>query len=483
MRKNIFGVMGEMASKLRTSFFVNFSMSSYNLDTTKVDYSLTKSLYYNTADKYKLGSAFIKPIVDVIVGFCGLPTVVSVDENAQAYLNDYLEENSSKFTTAMKNFLRDGDVYMRFYNIRESDKVLYPEQATHIRSYLIPPGWVTTVKDKDDIEKYIINTPVKYYDENKNLVEYNIVETITPATISKHYVGNVPPGKVDEEKANQWGFIPIVHFKNSDEPDEVNGRSEIENVEPYIRAYHDVLLQAIQSNKLHSTPKIKLRLTDAKAFLKKNFTAEQLANAEKGDGLKFDKDLYLLDTDEDIDFVEIKSATGDAKPLLKLLFFCIVDASETPEFAFGTAVSSSKASVGEQLIPLEKKINMKRSLLETYFRKVFRILLAIRGKTDTKLLSVKDYRVKFVWDDVSPKNEESTANVLKTVVDALSEAVDAQIISVESAVDYLSELVPNMSKFNEEEGEKSKIIDGQSFREAVQRGLADILKEKQAQEK
>ncbi len=487
--KNYFRVVGEMLSSLRNtvSSVSLFGASTYQLDTSKVDYEKTKGLYYNTEKDYKLGAAFAKPVIDIMVGFCGLPAVTSVDENAQAFLNDYIEENGSRFTSIIKNFFRDGDVYVRMYNLKEEDEALYPEKYASIKNYLIAPAWVTTVKDKDDVEEYIIKTPIKYQDEEGKTIDYTVIETITPTTIKKMYKGtNIPAGKVDEEYSNEWGFIPIVHFKNSEEADEVNGRSELENIEPFMRAYHDILLQSMQANKLHSVPKIKLKLENIAGFLKRNFTETELAAAKNGGHLKFQKDIYLLNTDEDMGFVEVKSATGDSKALLKLLFYCIVDASQTPEFAFGTAVSSSKASVGEQLVPLERKINMKRKTLEVYFQQMFRILLAMSKKTNTDVAGVKDYRVKFIWDDVSPKNEESTATVLKTVVDALVNAVDANIISLEAAIDYLSEFVPSMQKFqakDEGSGEKQRILDGQAFLASADRNVADLVKEKANVEK
>ncbi len=46
--------------------------------------------------------------------------------------------------------------------------------------------------------------------------------------------------------------------------------------------------------------------------------------------------------------------------LLEYLFFCIVQASETPEFVFGTAVNSSRASVSEQMPIVAMKAERKR---------------------------------------------------------------------------------------------------------------------------
>jgi hypothetical protein len=99
---------------------------------------------------------------------------------------------------------------------------------------------------------------------------------------------------------NPWGFVPVVHFRNEAEEEQLFGASDLEPVEPFMKAHHDTMIFAVQ---------------------------------------------------------------GITAPL-ELILYCIVDVSETPEFAFGTAVQSSKASVSEQMVPLARKIRRKRGQFE-----------------------------------------------------------------------------------------------------------------------
>src|SRR5699024_1893409 len=125
-------------------------------------------------------------------------------------------------------------------------------------------------------------------------------------------------------------FIPIVHFKNAADEFEKYGRSEIEIIEPFIKSYHDVMLHAMQGSKMHSTPRLKLKLKDISGFLRNNMGIDDVPKfIKEGGQLSLDgNEMVILSEDDEAEFIEARSSTGDAKELLKLLFFCIVDASE-----------------------------------------------------------------------------------------------------------------------------------------------------------
>lgn len=77
-------ITGEI-SKLRTAV-TGWSIRTgrlgggYKLNSSRVDYTLARQLYDNTADNYKLGGAFAKPVVNTTVAFMGVPRFRSEDE-------------------------------------------------------------------------------------------------------------------------------------------------------------------------------------------------------------------------------------------------------------------------------------------------------------------------------------------------------------------------------------------------------------------
>ena len=105
------------------------------------------------------------------------------------------------------------------------------------------------------------------------------------------------------------------------------GQSDIEPIEPYVKAYHDVMLHALKGSKMHSTPKLKLTLKDVPRFLKNNFGVEDPVEfAKEGGTINLDGHEILFFTEgENAEFIEVKSATGDAKGLLKLLFYWVIN--------------------------------------------------------------------------------------------------------------------------------------------------------------
>ena len=61
------------------------------------------------------------------------------------------------------------------------------------------------------------------------------------------------------------------------------------------------------------------------------------------------REIFIFETDEKAESIEPSNPTGAAKDLLKLTFYNVVDASETPEFVFGVHTPSSLSSVQEQM--------------------------------------------------------------------------------------------------------------------------------------
>ena len=69
------------------------STGTYKLDSSRVDYSLARELYQNKNQSYKLGAAFIKPIINSTVGFMGVPHFQIEDEEANATLEEFALDN------------------------------------------------------------------------------------------------------------------------------------------------------------------------------------------------------------------------------------------------------------------------------------------------------------------------------------------------------------------------------------------------------
>lgn len=371
----------------------------YSLNSSKVNYEVARQLYNNTKDDYKLGSSFVKPIINSTVGFMGVPHFITEDENAQPILDDFILDNTSKMLRTHSNALKLGDCYI----------------------------WITREEKENPL-----------------------------------YPGDIPEGMEPGEIQNPWGFVPIVHFKN--EPDETMkfGQSDIEPIEPLLKAYHDVMMHALKGSKMHSTPKLKIKLKDVAGFLRNNFGVEDPVKFAK-DGGKVNLDgheILFLTEGEDASFVEVNSATGDAQILLKLLFYCIVDVSETPEFIFGVHTPSALASVKEQMPIMVNKIRRKREQFTEQWQTLARMILIMSAKSVGA--NFTSYSVTLGWDEVNSKDDKELAETLEKVCNSLDKALSGNFISEEAAVNFLSKYIDTMSDYISDDpeivGEREKII-------------------------
>lgn len=431
---------GEISVLRALGFAVSEFYTPYTLDSSRVDYALARALYRNTDDRYKLGAGFARPVINTTAGFMGVPHFVHVDPEADNTLERVFSRWSGKIYRVHRNALRDGDAFARI--IRVGPKFGQGEGDFELR--LIPPEWVTPIVDPitGGYQKVIIRYPGVITDDRGNVVQrYTVTETITPnqRTIEADSRAPAEVRAQNKTEVNPWGFIPIVHYRNEAEETELYGASDLEPLEPFLKAYHDVMLFAVQGSKLFSRPKAKFLLKNVREFLRNNFSEEEIKSGK----LRFqDKEIFLLQDGDDAAFITADSGLSGITTLLKFLFFCIVDVSETPEFAFGTAVSSSKASVSEQMVPLARKIRRKRGQFEEAHMELAGMVLAMWAKLEGRRLDT--YHVDIGWDEISPKDDAEVAQTIKTLVEGLAQAVESGLMSLDAAADFLREFVPSM---------------------------------------
>lgn len=468
--------VGEI-SKLRDNvygFFGGTIHSQYKLNSSRVNYELAKKLYRNTHDGYKLGAGFAQPIVNTKTSFMGVPSFVSQEKDAQEVLDTFIKNNKEKVSRTHLGSLRDGDAFVWVTREDNRNRSLYPEQNTRLVYNIIPPEQV-----KDIVLDPLTNDPVEYVlesvhewkDDNGNQKRATVTQRIGIGYIKIEIEGDTPPSVEVGEHPTPWDFIPIVHFKNEADETDKFGRSEIEAIEPFLKAYHDVMLHAMQGSKMHSTPRLKLTLKDVKGFLKNNFgITDPVKFAKDGGTINLDgHEILLMTEDENAEFIEVKSATGDAKVLLKLIFFCIVDTSETPEFVFGVHTPASQASVKEQMPVLIRNIERKRTGFADDWQRLARIVLAMTSQAEN--IQYSTYETDVLWDKIDPRSGEEIANELKVTIEGLVLALTNNLVSHEAAVTYLSELIETMSVYESDdadiESEKERIFQSRLERDRM----------------
>lgn len=440
--------------------------SAYKLDSSRVDYAKARALYDNTEEKYKLGAGFCKPVINTTVGFMGVPRFKSEDAIAQEILDDFFSSNTSRMMEVHRNALRDGDWFVWITREENDEQVLYPERKVRLVFNMLPPEQVLhIIRDPltNRVREYIIQAAYDWLDESDNSKRAVVMQRISGTKRLIRISGDIPPGlQAYMEEDNPWGFIPIVHFKNEGDATKEFGQSDIEPIEPFIKAYHDVMLHALQGSKMHSTPRLKFKLKDLAAFLRNNFgIADPYAFASQGGTISLDgHEFFLFSDEEDAEFIEVKSAIGDATELLKFLFYCTVDTSETPEFAFGVHTPSSLSSVKEQMPVLVRKTARKREQFTESWQLLARIVLAMTALAGDKKAGT--YATVLEWDEVDPRDEKEVAEILDKVTTALKTALEGEFISIDAAVEFLKQYISTMNDYISDDpeipGERERIM-------------------------
>jgi len=403
----------------------------------------------------------------------GVPRFHCEDEDAQDVLNEHIKRWVSRMQRTHQLELRDGDCFVMLANL-ENDDPLYPDEKNRVDFIIIPPEQIADI-EVDPITRraiaYTIQARAKWEQGRR---EYQVTQKIMADRIAVNVEGDAPEGLISEIRPNSWGFIPIVHFKNEPEEAELYGTSELEAVEPYLKAYHDVMLHAMQGSKMHSTPRLKLQLRDVQSFLQNNFP-DALKAVQRGEQANIDlkgHELLIFTDEEDASFIEARSSIGDAEALLKLLFYCIVDVSEVPEFAFGVHTPSSHASVKEQMPLLIRRVARKREMVTENWQVLARMLLVMQSKTTGKKFD--SYEVGITWDAVIERDEKEYADTINTLVGALNTALMGGFISLDAAVDLLQQYIDTMQEYATDDpelpGERERIIRSWIMRRRLEDG-------------
>jgi hypothetical protein len=428
--------------------------SPYRLDSSEVDWNLARKLYYNRDANYKLGAGFARPAINVPVGFMGVPALKAetLGGPEQEWLDRSMKDWAKQAMKAHMMCLRDGEVLMRFIPRNRSAayaKLFGPEDKDLDISLIPTEAFEILSKDEDldSIEAVKIKHVFIWPESNGSTREVALFETITADEIILKYENDEKP---ERRMANPLGFVAAVHLENEDETGQLHASSELEPVEPYLRFYNDVMLHAGSASQLHSTAKLVLRTRNVTRFINNNFSDTEITEGrlrfKNKDVLFFesgDPDLIASGSSiysEGADIIQAKAPLGDTTTLLEFIFLNIVDVTEVPEWAFGGAISSSKASVGEQGSPLVHKVKRKRIMVEPAW--------ALAGRIMLKTVLNKVERVTVDWDELALRDLKTEGEAFRNFAEALIALNDGQMVSKHTVDEVLSKIVPDILPYD-----------------------------------
>ncbi|MCK5607660.1 hypothetical protein KAR91_37595 [Candidatus Pacearchaeota archaeon] len=418
-------------------------LETYNLNSAQVvDAAKARAIYNNTDNEYKLAGGMARVIINSDAAFIGMPIFKSTDKNTNDFFEKINKTKAGFYTASHTAALKEADVYIW---------VQWDPKENNVR-------WVSIPQDKlkdiiynpvtSDILKYVFEWQIDYKDGNSKDVSMKVRIEVTAEAIVYDYSGTVPDYIEKDSNGkfiitNILGVIPIVQLSNEKGLSEVKGHSEITAIEPYRKAYHDVLMMAMQAQKNNSAPKLKLKVADADAFVSNNWGADAVKLRRDGKvtySVK-DLDLVVLEGSDDAEYMTLSSTTGSAEPLLKILFTLIVETSETIEVVFGANLGTSLASVESQLPVYVEKIKRKRTQYQEAWEEVINISLQLYSYVTFKNYST-DYTT--TWTVVDFESAKAKAEILKNKMVAYKTAIDSHIMSFEEVHGEMKEVIPSI---------------------------------------
>jgi hypothetical protein len=427
-------------------------------ENTVINYDQARSLYSNMGDT-TLAGYFSKPIVDLQVDFIGHPIASTDDENNDDFLNACLHDHwVESLRQLFRNAIRDSHSYVRvqqdailgnpLLTVDESDacrlEVLQPERVI---------VWEVNQLNSQVLERAIIKHDVEFEEAPADfpngvpprMKKHVVWEIITPEKY-EYYDTTDRKMLTEWNITNTWGFVPIVEVFNEFDSVLNCGQSDLEQVYPLIKAFHDVIHQGLQAHKYHSIPKVKLKLQDVQPFIKNNFpdAIDENGSIKAGTTISWKgKEILFLQAEEDAEFLEARSVLGETKVLADFMVDLICIASSTPRWAFmDVEAGSANQANNAQTLPWAKKIMRKRHAFEEPIQTLLKMVQKINGTSPIK--------PKLTWEIIRIEDQAAYNQALQMLIMGLEVAAQRQIISDSTYRELLRQFIPNMKAPSQE---------------------------------
>lgn len=456
--------IGEQASSLLRNIpgFSRFWNRSVALPTEQVDFNLARELYKNSNQDYSLGAGFCRPIIDSAVEFIGLPRATSDNPTRDDFLNECIHTYwADAIQQMVRDCTRDSKVVVRMSLPNYLSNPLFAaEEIGRARMEVLPPERVRVYYNPvqgDQVDMAIIEYAIPMLDEEPDLIQpwndptetiHSIFEVITPDRYD--YWDQTASEWIEEwGHQNDFRFVPVIEGYNEWDAASQRGQSDLEAVFPFIKAFHDVMVQSLQAHAYHSIPKVKFKINEISTFLRNNFPDSFGEDGQFSGSVNWQgKEILFLQggtEGEDASFLEAQSILGDSKTLLEFIFDCICISSETPGWAFMRESSGQIQSKPADALRFVKRIGRKRKTFEGILDLVCRMALVIDGQ--------RPARVKFAWETVRPEDEAAKQQALQQMVMALEVAAQRKIISDDTYRAAMRVFLPFMKNPNQEEAD------------------------------
>lgn len=348
-------------------------------DIGRVGYGFWDRARHGKAAGLEISGLLLKPLESKIASYVlgEAPTFKLENKDAEISLNTWMADQHTDILETYQHALGLAD----FYIIFNGDGTITPKS----------PDIATQIVDPTDYSKIIgwTFTEVIPHPESLSTMRiedsYTALERVRVVTVNGKTATTVYP--------NPLKRIPVVHVANNPSANEVFGRPEGEALVTLLHKYGDVMDAAIKGNirQGRPTPVIE-KMGDAQQV--ENFWTlmGKRQNQTDDDGttheyteVNFDADLLVtLWGDAVFNWKSPSGFIGETEKLLGLLFYLLVEHTEVPEYVYGNAIASSKASAEAQADPFHRFIQKKRGQAAGWLTQLAALRVAYQGLIDSR---------------------------------------------------------------------------------------------------
>lgn len=356
--------IGEMIGRVAYSTRVWMYGPTLSADFTRTDYAYWDKLHRGKLPTLRLGGLFAKPMVEHVRSWAlggGFKADTGHAKTNEA-LAEMVTQQMRTILRTVKTMLELGDAYL----IVNADGTL-----TEVNPDLVD----------------VITDPLDY----RRVLGYKITTTLEKATVTDEY----SPGKRvvtvkmnGEEHVRRFAYrflgdrMPVIHFAHEKGVNEIFGHPMVEALLSAFLEYDDVLDKSLKGVKAMGTPfpvmekvaNVEKALEDLGA---RNTTFED-ANGDTQTAKTVDfEELSIIITEGEFNLKGPAPFTDDSWRVLKNLFLLFLQHGNIPEWVWGGAIASSKASVEAQMPAFSKFIEAIQEALADPLGALCEIWLAV----------------------------------------------------------------------------------------------------------
>jgi hypothetical protein len=378
-------------------------------DWSRRDYAFWDKARHCEARGLELSGLFLKPLASKTAAWVQgtVPRWTVADSpRGQEALSDWWADNHALILRAYEDAVGLADSFI----------VVNADDGFSVT--ILPPNVVTPIVDEQDFSRLIGWKVTEVHPHpSKPGVTMTITDEYTAVErVRTRYRNGV---RLDEERyPNLIGLVPVIHVANNQSADSMFGEPEGAALLPLLQRYGTTLEAALSGN-IHQgrpTPVAEFESVDqmtafwdmarATGLIHSETVTHPDGTSETYDEIDFDSDKFMALAGGKFRYEQPGSFAQDTERLLGLLFYLFLQHTEIPEFVWGNAIASSKASAETQLLPFLKWVEKKRGECSGWMLELARVVLAYVSLVEPGVKA--DAPLSLAWEPLTTQDDQLT---------------------------------------------------------------------------